>query len=606
MLDADYPTLRQLSHQSTWCQQTRTQAHKWIVECRAHHDVCNFRVPTANGPISRLPTRLLGVGTISKPCLHLVSSATLPNDSKYMTLSHCWGHTSSVLLKKDSLRSFMDEISISKLPKTYSDAIRVTRQLDIRYLWIDSLCIIQDSEQDWRQESAMMDKVYSNTYCTIAAAASKDSDGGLFFWRDIPAATPCIISCTWDTNQPETFLCYDDTPWIDVEFGPLYSRAWVVQERLLSPCMLLFADDQVYWECSELIASDSCPSGLPVLIHLLKTTWSSVVQFRPPPSGHLVLAAQAEPSLLRSGTTHDERGKIRLQEAWAYIVSAYTYGELTFGSDKLIAFSGLARQFSKVLGFPADDYLAGLWRSELENQLLWSTSAEAETKQIRAPSWSWSSVDGWITPIFLEILEYATTRIDSWTNSIKVLEASTTPIADQFGPVSGGYLIIQGPMCRIKCPDGAVSNPDWWHSQSMLFNQKEGTLNWEDAQCSRSSFALSPDKVEIDSVYLMPSAVVRFARRDISAEASSISGVSKSLRAIDVPRRLDSSLEDNIAGLLLAKILAAKGQYQRIGTFKVTHKGVQADLCDAVSARTLREDDYIDFDGCESYTIKIV
>jgi Heterokaryon incompatibility protein (HET) len=501
----------------------------------------------------------------------------------------------------------MNEICMSKLPKTYTDAIRVTRELEVQYLWIDSLCIIQDSEEDWRQESAIMDKVYSNTYCTIAAAASRDGDGGLIFKPDTPAATPCKILCTWDPNQPTSFLCYDDTPWIDVEFGPLYSRAWVLQERLLSPCMLLFAGEQVYWECSELIASDSCPAGLPELIHLLKTTWSFIVQSRPPPSGRLIFASEGEASLSRLTRADDAngRGKIGLRQAWAYIVSAYTYGKLTFESDKLIAFSGLARQSAKVLNFPPEDYLAGIWRSELESQLLWSTSAQAETKQVRGPSWSWSSVDGWITPVFLEILESATIWIDSWTSLIQIFEASTTPIADPYGPVSGGYLIVQGPMCRIKCPD-EEKDPRWWHHPNVLFKQQKGIVEWEDAQLSCSDDTLSPDKVEAGYVYLLPSAVVGFARRDISDEESLKTDFSITSQLSSLPRKQDASLEKSTAGLLLAKTLAAKGQYQRIGTFKVRHNGTKATLREAVLTSTMREGDYLDFDGCESYTIRIV
>jgi Heterokaryon incompatibility protein (HET) len=522
-------------------------------------------------------------------------------------LSHCWGQSPSLLLKKDSLGSFMNEICISKLPKTYTDAIRITRELEVQYLWIDSLCIIQDSDEDWRQESAMMDKVYSNTYCTIAAAASRDGDGGLFFRPDTPAATPCKIRCTWNPAQPTTFLCHDDTPWIDVEFGPLYSRAWVLQERLLSPCMLLFAGDQVYWECSELIASDSCPSGLPSLIHLLKTTWSSIIQSRPPPVGQLLFVSEAKASLSRSSTANDANGRVKigLRQAWAYIVSAYTYGELTFASDKLIAFSGLARQSAKVLNFPAVDYLAGIWRSELESQLLWSTSTQAETKQLRGPSWSWSSVDGWITPIFLEIMESATIWIDSWSSSIKVVEASTTPVADPYGPVKGGHLIIQGPVCRIKCPEEEIE-PRWWHHPNALFNQKDGTFEWEDVQLSWSVDILSPDEVEIGFVYLLPTAVVGFARRDLSDEASPEIDFSIASQVLNLPRKQDASLEKSTAGLLLAKTLAAKGQYQRIGTFKVRHEGIKATLRGAVNARTMPEGDYLDFDGCESYTIRIV
>ncbi|ERF76247.1 hypothetical protein EPUS_04324 [Endocarpon pusillum Z07020] len=600
-----YPTIRHLPHQSTWPRQTRTQASKWITECWDRHQLCHSQLPKAKRQTTRLPTRLIDVGTVSRPYARLVHSSNLSSETQYMTLSHCWGQTSSLVLRKDNFRKFIADIS-SELPIMYADAIQVTRELGIQYIWVDSLCIIQDSEEDWRHESAQMDKVYSNSRCTIAGAMSKNSDEGLFFDRAVPAATPCKISCTWNPNHPETFLCYDDSPWIDLEFGPLYSRAWVVQERLLSPCMLLFADDQVYWECSELIASDSCPSGLPLLIHRLKSTWSSVVQCQPLPLGNIVPATEAELSLSRSNAELGESAIERLMGAWAYIVSAYTYGGLTFTSDKLVAISGLARQIRKVLDAEAEDYLAGLWRYKLARQLLWSSSNQAESKQVRAPSWSWSSVDGWATPVFLEILEYATTRLEYWLDTIVILQASTYPIADPFGPVSGGHLLVQGPICRIKRPTESVKDPHWWRNAHTLFTTKEGILNLGNAQCSWSIDNLSPDKVEVDSVYLMPSAVVRFARRVLRGETSSTSGIAKTSPKKDSTRRLDSSLEENVGGLAMVKMLAVKGQYQRIGAFKLTHKGAQADLRKAIGARTLREEDYLDFDGSESYTIKIV
>lgn len=490
----------------------------------------------------------------------------------------------------------MDEIPVSELPKTHSEAIRVTRELDIQYLWIDSLCIIQDSDEDWRQESAMMEMIYSNSHCTIAAAASGDGNGGLFFERDALAATPCQVSCTWDVHQPESLLCYDNDPWVDVELGPLNSRAWVLQERLLSPCVLLFAKDQVYWECSELMASESCPSGLPTYFSTPKFTWSSIAQARCPTSSPSGLAVQSESSLFKPGATPNENRQ--QMNVWNSVVLAYSYGQLTFGSDKLVAVSGLARQFSKAVGFAADDYLAGLWRSELEGQLLWFTITISAHGQVRDPSWSWSSVDGWIQPAF----STGNDVIDSWSNSIQVLEASTSPIADPFGAVSRGYIIVLGPICRVERPDEGAKRFDWWQYPAAFFCDEEWRVNSNQFDCSWSVETLDLDNVEVDSLYLMPSIVMRFQGENSFEKTISSTG----LQEIDNARSRDGSPEEHVYGLVLARMLAAKGQYQRIGAFKTMHKGLQATLCEAVKARTLCEGDYLGFDGGEHYTIRIV
>jgi Heterokaryon incompatibility protein (HET) len=591
------PTIKQLSCRSTWSEQTRMQAQKWIRECRDRHDICHSTFPEPNSESARLPTRLLDIGKSSDSHVRLVSSTGLPHDTNYMTLSHCWGELSSFLLTKDTLPSFMSQINTAELSPTFSNAIQVTRELDIQYLWIDALCIIQDSEDDWRRECATMHEVYSNSYCTIAAATSKNSEGGLFYKRDPLAATPCKVQCSWNVNQSESFMCYDDKPWINVEFGSLYSRAWVLQERLLSPCMLLFADDQVYWECSELIASESCPSGLPSVLRLLKSTWSSALHSLPPPSEPLILAAKAEPSSRKSSIAGDSRVPMRLMEAWDRIVFAYSCGKLTFESDKLIAFSGLAHQFSKVLNAPAKDYLGGLWRSDLEKQLLWSTYADqGKFNQVRAPSWSRSSIDAWIIPASRVIYD---THVHSWSSCIQILEASTMPIADPFGPVSGGCLVIRGQLCRIECPEELVKDPHWWRNADSLVVEKEAKRTVDDTYCTWSIDTLDPENVEVVSVYLMPFAVYCYSRENSQPRESSNPGTGIS------PNR-ETVLEDYICGLMLAKTLAAKGQYRRIGTFMVKHKVVKAILREPTNTHTLPKDRYLDFDGGKDYTIEIV
>jgi heterokaryon incompatibility protein (HET) len=107
-----------------------------------------------------------------------------PDTITYLALSHCWGIGPRFTLTFSSVAGLHEGIDISMLSKTFQDAISVTKRFlvdfGIRYLWIDSLCIIQDSEIDWMRESAVMGEIYQNAFCTITATAGKDGNDGLF------------------------------------------------------------------------------------------------------------------------------------------------------------------------------------------------------------------------------------------------------------------------------------------------------------------------------------------------------------------------------------------------------------------------------------------
>jgi hypothetical protein len=157
----------------------------------------------------------------------------------------------------------MNAIAIADLPKTFQDAIAITRKLDIRYLWIDSLCIIQDSIEDWAAESSGMGDVYKNTFCNIAATAAPDGRTGCFLKREPLLARQCKIriSSTND-NGPLQNGIYNIVPndlWKRGMSGPrdapLNSRAWVVQERVLAPRVPHFGINQLFWERNELVSS---------------------------------------------------------------------------------------------------------------------------------------------------------------------------------------------------------------------------------------------------------------------------------------------------------------------------------------------------------------
>ena len=207
---------------------------------------------------TELPTRLLYVGHPDDPDYNpdilRLNCATQIDGGKYIALSHCWGELpiedkKQFCTTQDNIVQRLRGFSISDLPMTFQDAVKVTRELRVPYLWIDSLCIIQyeDNEEDWKHESRRMEKVFSLAYCTIAATSAVNSKAG-FLKRNV--STEYIF--VQDASGRRFYVCtgIDDFN-NDVEKARLNTRAWVMQERVLSRRTIHFSNNQIYWECGE-------------------------------------------------------------------------------------------------------------------------------------------------------------------------------------------------------------------------------------------------------------------------------------------------------------------------------------------------------------------
>ena len=364
---------------------------------------------------------------------------------QYATLSHCWGGTQPVVLTKGNFDAFAHDVPFASLPATFRDAIRLTLALGLEHIWIDSLCIIQDSREDWATEAQLMCDVYSHSWVNLAATSSRNCHGGLF--RSSPLAFPCLIRASWSGIPSGSYLCLDETAWKRrIDRAPLNKRGWVLQERLLSPRIVHFAYDQIWWSCVELPhASESFPGGTSTGF------WPSV------PS--LVDLLQAE----RDGADPDN-DRAPWTDQWAAIVQAYTRTELTYGSDKLVALAGIAEAVSRIVGIPGTDYLAGLWAQDIVVDLLWrmANSGCRRAAEYRAPSWTWASTDGEIYMHSSDIREQNRRH-----TCARVVEHSTSPIAAAFGPVVGGQLKMSGPLIKLSRSDVDTSNSDEAHLQSI-------------------------------------------------------------------------------------------------------------------------------------------
>jgi hypothetical protein len=159
-------------------------ASQWILECVSNHKHCSRAAKPTNAE-TLLPTKLLYIGTLGDQSVRLCNTDLLPDDTQYMTLSHCWGLLQLIALTKSNIATFQEGLAISKLPNTFRDAIYVAQKMSVQYIWIDSLCIIQDARNDWTKEFAHMMSVYAGAFCNIAATAAPDARTGLFFDRDV-------------------------------------------------------------------------------------------------------------------------------------------------------------------------------------------------------------------------------------------------------------------------------------------------------------------------------------------------------------------------------------------------------------------------------------
>jgi hypothetical protein len=355
-------------------------SRQWIKECDEEHRCMQATKPT-------LPRRVLDLRNDRVRLLEVTNEEKF---NRYACLSHCWGTDSENLLrtKSTNMDSFKSEIPFDLLPRTFQDAISFTRQLDVMFLWIDSLCIIQDDELDWQQQSAIMAEIYQNAYVALAATASSSADEGLY--------TPDNSLKLHDTDKPPlTLVRYQDGSEREVrtricfnhrtEYFPLLLRGWVYQERLLSPRVLHFAGDELIWECHGRVDCEC--GGSDDLRHHFSRAVDSPGQV----SGfHEENKDDVENEVQDVSKLDDIQ--FQFTKRWRHIVFYYTQLSLTYPSDIFPALSGIAKAFALKT---QDEYVAGLWKRTLVKDLLWYCNTSVLNLNIqpwRAPSWSWAAV----------------------------------------------------------------------------------------------------------------------------------------------------------------------------------------------------------------------
>jgi hypothetical protein len=326
---------------------------EWINECDFDHN--------CDAPRRPLPTRILD---LQDSTIRLLE--TTGENDRYVALSHCWGNSSTFTTTQDTLESRKLGFGLNDLPQTFHDAVKLTRLLGIRYLWIDSLCIIQGDKADWRTEGSKMCEIYHGAYLTICAArASDDREGFLskrlskhmFVTIDRGRGATSRVYLAIDRGRPTGRSG-------EPENEPLNQRGWTFQERFLSGRKLTFCKEEMFWECQTHCRYEDGLNG-------------------PGTAGRTDFQTQSLQPVEAADGKVDFGG-------WRDAVSRYSARILTYDTDKLPALSGLASYVAQKRG---NSYCAGLWMEDLPGAFFWVANRNcSRPKEWRAPSWSWASV----------------------------------------------------------------------------------------------------------------------------------------------------------------------------------------------------------------------
>lgn len=394
------------------------QILEWIRICDVLHQTCERT--ESNG---WRPCRLVDVAaSLQDNLLRLIKGHDAASP-RYITLSHRWGRLTKSC-GRFVLSSFNEELmsngfSPELLGKTFQDFVDFARRIGVRYIWIDLLCIKQDSIVDWRDQASEMGRVYENSYFNVAASASTGTDDGLHGVRSPGLGKAGLeIPLTRSRNHRKEFVINQNRRLADdmLLHEPLHRRGWVVQEVILASKVLFLASSQIVWRCRE-----SCQGGL----------WNSSEYG----SGTGVLSPELQN--FQSSESIEE-----LDMCWQSIVRVYAATDLTFETDRLIAISGLAERCLQTFEMRScsTEYIAGIWRHNMIRGLLWYIGewSRRPSKDYIAPSWSWASLSGDV--------RYLNVNMED-TESLQVLDVRTLPVDDRhvFGQLQHGYIHCRAP-----------------------------------------------------------------------------------------------------------------------------------------------------------------
>lgn len=443
-----------------------------------------------------LPTRLLYLGPGLNPSsIRLINRQDISQSSsvgqsrlKYAALSYCWGSQSDgenqLCTTSDSLEARTAGIDESSMHTVLRDAVKVCRELSIQYLWVDSLCIIQDDLSDWERESESMAFIYSHALVTICALTS-NSGFETFLTRDrrhisISFSSQVNPKIVGQYSLVASGYCRD---WVligwlalDVYRSRWNSRGWTLQESLMSPRKLYFGDSMIHFECDHFSASEN--------------------GYRPPNGReHYKLDSKSDHYL------------VHLEQWDVMIRNNYAQRKYTNIRDTLPGLSGIAKYVSNRVG---DRYLAGLWERDLPYALMWFPYCRPNTQDhislnelvdrlcspnpYIAPSWTSFRPLGVRVEFGLRFARPAFLR-DLLSAEACVIETRITPKGENiFGEIQDGVMRIRGRVADVPA-DIVPLACHRWHPKLWHIKDQDRIIAYCNIDCAPKENVISRNKL---------------------------------------------------------------------------------------------------------------
>lgn len=373
-----------------------------------------------------MPTRLLKLEDSGD--LRLVEVGADIGNVQYCTLSYCWGRAQWPYLTQSNFSMFLHHISTKDMPKTYQDAFLTARALGFCYVWIDAMCIIQDSSEDWKVEASQLLTYFENSFLNIVVAAANSADDGfLNFFTRPDLGDHIFIEAQKDVEIPgrrwqHALHIRALSKERDNDY-PLYHRGWAFQEVLLAPRVLAFQSNSIIWCCGSVVLYDTGTTQM-------SRFWEFLISVRKQ-IGNLTMDVPSACNL------------------WLTIVEFYSGLSLTFRKDKLVAISGVAQKLARLAGL---EYAAGIWREDIIQGLLWFNPLGSQLDRVGgseayiAPTWSWAS-----HPNKVKFhISWSATEDSQHQVMADALDTQISYANDmKYGAVQDGWIILRAPFTDL-------------------------------------------------------------------------------------------------------------------------------------------------------------
>jgi hypothetical protein len=431
---------------------TVTSVRGWLKHCEderhGYHKICSL------SERAYVPTRLIKISGLSDQLqLRIVCGDDMGEHhmSGYVALSYCWGGDQTNKLTQENHDLYKKNIAWKTLPKTIRDAARTAQALGFQYIWIDSMCIVQDSKKDKEAEINQMTKVYAHATLTIVNKRGERVTEGFLHPRKLPSRTSIIQYRAKDGQIQRLNLSFDRV--IDLEeSSAINTRGWTLQEYLLSRRRLVIGTWSTEWHCRREVdnhrdgwmpssrGDTDTSAGIPSDYE--GRGWAGHRPFESEQAESVRNSSFINAAMFFSvnpGCSLRQLDEQIVHRSWIAIVDSYSSRSVTESEDRILALSGIAERFADLI---PGRYIAGMWENMMPASLFWEKVYSRTDRPVkyRGPSWSWMSIDGQVA---LHLGSDYICEVLSIEYMLKSAEAL-------YGAVHSAALHIKGPAFSVE------------------------------------------------------------------------------------------------------------------------------------------------------------